>query len=127
MTIEEVDVFFPRPHALVVDPNGRRFFAASLGQNSVAWAPIGDPDVDLMEVDGMMNHMLVQFAVSPDGRRMVGGGQMTGDLLVFDLTGDTPEVVESSSLKHPLYVRHRSYWPVIRRLPLIDLLLKHIP
>ena len=88
MTLEEVDVFFPRPHALAVDPRGHRFFAASLGQNSVAWAPIGDEDVDLMEVEGMMNHMLVQFAVSPDGRWMVGGGQMTGDLLVFDLSGE---------------------------------------
>lgn len=95
MTIEEVDVFFPRPHALAVDPRGHRFFAASLGQNSVAWAPIGEEDVDLMEVDGMMNHMLVQFAVSPDGRWMVGGGQMTGDLLVFDISGDAPTVVES--------------------------------
>lgn len=95
MEIEEVDVFFPRPHALAVDPKGHRFFAASLGQNSIAWAPLGDEDVDLMEVDGMMNHMFVQFAVSPDGRWMVGGGQMTGDLLVFDLSGDEPQVVES--------------------------------
>lgn len=95
MTIEEVDVFFPRPHALAIDPRGHRFFAASLGQNSVAWAPIGAEDVDLLQLDAGMNHMLVQFAVAPDGRTMVGGGQMTGDLLVFDLTGDAPEVVAS--------------------------------
>ena len=109
MTIEEVDVFFPRPHALAVDPRGHRFFAASLGQNSVAFAPIGDEDVDLLEVEGMMNHMLVQFAVSPDGSRMVGGGQMTGDLLVFDLTGDAPVVIESMDVGgqpwHPVWSR----------------------
>ena len=42
MEIEEVDVFFPRPHALAVDPHGKRFFTASLGQNTVAYAPLTD-------------------------------------------------------------------------------------
>jgi DNA-binding beta-propeller fold protein YncE len=95
MSIEEVDVFFPRPHALAVDPGGHRFFSASLGQNSVAWAPIGAEDVDLLEVEGSMNHMLVQFAVSPDGHWMVAGGQMSGELLVFDLSGGEPRVARS--------------------------------
>ena len=94
MDLEEVDVFFPRPHALTVDTRGNRFFSASLGQNSVAYASLGDEDVDLLGLDGM-NHMLVQFAVSPDGHWMVGGGQMTGDLLIFDLSGDVPRVVNS--------------------------------
>lgn len=94
MEIEEVDVFFPRPHALIVDPRGDRFFSASLGQNSVAWGELGAEEVDLLNLDGM-NHMLVQFAVSPDGAWMVAGGQMTGDLLVFDLTADEPTVVNS--------------------------------
>jgi YVTN family beta-propeller protein len=94
MEIEEVDVFFPRPHALIVDTHGDRFFSASLGQNSIAYAPLGDEDVDLLGLDGM-NHMLVQFAVSPDGDWMVAGGQMTGDLLIFDLSGDEPAVVNS--------------------------------
>jgi YVTN family beta-propeller protein len=95
MEIEEVDVFFPRPHALAVDAKRRRFFSASLGQNSVAFAPVGAEDVDLLQLDAPMNHMLVQFAVSPDGSRMVAGGQMSGDLLVFDLTADEPAVVAS--------------------------------
>ena len=94
MELEEVDVFFPRPHALVVDTHRDRFFSASLGQNSIAFATLGEEEVDLLGLDGM-NHMLVQFAVSPDGDWMVGGGQMTGDLLVFDLTGDGPTVVNS--------------------------------
>ena len=94
MELREVDVFFPRPHALTVDTRGDRFFSASLGQNSVAYASLGDEDVDLLGLDGM-NHMLVQFAVSPDGNWMVGGGQMTGDLLIFDLNGEVPAVVNS--------------------------------
>jgi DNA-binding beta-propeller fold protein YncE len=94
MEIEEVDVFFARPHAIAVDPRGERFFSASLGQNSVAWAPVGAEDVDLLPLEGP-NHVLVQFAVSGDGRWMVAGGQMSGELLVFDLTGDAPRVVNS--------------------------------
>ncbi len=94
MEIEEVDVFFPRPHALVVDARGERFFSASLGTNSVAYAPLGAEEVDLLVLDGDI-HTLVQFAVSPDGHWMVAGGQMTGELLVFDLSGSAPEVVRS--------------------------------
>lgn len=94
MDLEEVDVFFPRPHALTVDPHGKRFFSASLGQNSIAYAGLGEEEVDLLGLDGM-NHMLVQFAVSNDGHWMVAGGQMTGDLLVFDLSGEEPVVVQS--------------------------------
>ncbi len=94
MEIEEVDVFFPRPHALAVDPHGARFFAASLGQNSVAWAPLGAEEVDLLNLQGD-THVLVQFAVSPDGRWMVGTGQISGALLVFDLTGEAPQLIRS--------------------------------
>jgi DNA-binding beta-propeller fold protein YncE len=112
MTIEEVDVFFPRPHALAVDPVGGRFFTASLGQNSVAYASLGEEDVDLVEFPGAggmehmehmqgmesMNHMLVQFAVSPDGSRMVAGGQMSGELLVFDVGADEPSVIHTTKV-----------------------------
>ncbi len=109
MVIEEVDVFFPRPHALTVDPEGDRFFSASLGQNSVAFGDVGAEEVDLLSLDGGMNHMLVQFAVSPDGSTMVAGGQMTGELLVFDLSGSEPEVVESVAVGgqpwHPVFSR----------------------
>ncbi len=94
MSIEEVDVFFPRPHAMIVDPRGGRFFSASLGQNSVAYGSLGVEEVDLLNIDGMM-HMLVQFALSPDGKWMVAGGQMTGDLLVFDLSRREPELVNT--------------------------------
>ena len=54
MEIDEVDVFFPRPHALIVDPLGERFFSASLGQNSVAYAPLGAEEVDLLSLQGDM-------------------------------------------------------------------------
>ena len=89
MQIEEVDVFFPRPHALAVDPHGERFFTASLGQNTVAYAPLGVEEVDLYNIDGT-THTLVQFALSPDGDWMVAGGQLSGELLIFDLSNPQP-------------------------------------
>ena len=114
MEIEEVDVFFPRPHALAIDPLGRRFFSGSLGQNSVAYAPLGAEEVDLLNLAGD-THVLVQFAVSPDGRWMVGTGQMTGDLLVFDLSSDEPELLRSIDVGgqpwHPRFTPDgRSVW-----------------
>ena len=94
MEIEEVDVFFPRPHALAVDPHGKRFFTASLGQNTVAYAPLGVEEVDLYNIDGT-THTLVQFALSPDGDWMVAGGQVSGELLIFDLSDPQPALVKS--------------------------------
>ncbi|HIA74024.1 MAG TPA: YncE family protein [Gemmatimonadetes bacterium] len=94
MEIEEVDVFFPRPHALAVDPHGERFFTASLGQNSVAYGSLGVEEVDLFHIDGT-THTLVQFALSPNGDWMVAGGQVSGELLIFDLSTWQPTLVKS--------------------------------
>lgn len=97
MAISEIDVFFSRPHALALDPSGERVYVASLGENRMAVAPLGSEAVDLLDIDGPL-HTIVQFAVSPDGRWLVGGGQMSGDLLVWDIGGGTPEPVASVHL-----------------------------
>lgn len=94
MAVEEIDVFFPRPHAMAVDPVSGRFFSASLGQSSMAWAPLGAEEVDLLNMEGP-NPVIVQLDVSPDGRWMVGTGQVSGDLVVFDLTGPEPAVART--------------------------------
>lgn len=104
MEMDQVDVFFPRPHALAVDPAGDRFFTASLAENRMAWAPLGAEEVDLMALDGPLQ-TLVQFAVSPDGRWLVAGGQMTGELLVWDITGEEPV------LKHTLELGGQPWHP----------------
>ena len=41
-------------------------------------------ELQLTDLQGAV-HTLVQFAVSPDGRTLVGTGQLTGQLLIFDL------------------------------------------
>ena len=87
MSIEEMDVFFPRPHALAVDPDGDRIFAASLAENRIAVLDGASGDIDLVDVEGPA-HTLVQFALSPDRRTLVATAQLTGKLLVFDASGD---------------------------------------
>lgn len=83
MAIDEIDVFFGRPHALAIDPRGDWVYSASLASNQIASINIETGDVELTNLDGM-THVLVQFAVSPDGRWLVGTAEHTGKLLVFD-------------------------------------------
>ena len=90
MASEEIDVLFAHPHALALDPLGGRIFTASMAENQLAWVPLGRAEAELLPIAGPMQ-MMVQLAVSPDGRWLVGGGQMTGDLLVWDISGSAPE------------------------------------
>ena len=60
MSADEVDVFFARPHALSVSPDGRRIYTASLAENQLATLDIETFVLDLQEplpavpqIDGM--------------------------------------------------------------------------
>ncbi|MDX1493220.1 MAG: hypothetical protein R3253_04030, partial [Longimicrobiales bacterium] len=74
---------------------------ASLGQPSLAYAPLGAEDVDLLQLETHAggehggNPMIVQFGVSPDGRWLVATGQMSGELMVLDADGDEPSLARS--------------------------------
>ena len=105
--LEEVDVFFDRPHALAITAEGAFVYTASLATNQL----IGlDPESlrgDLSTVDGAP-HVIVQLAASPDGRQMAGTGQLTGTLLLFDVAADgrltlTDEVAVGAQPWHPIY------------------------
>lgn len=88
MEIDEVDVFIARPHAILVLPDGSHVYTASLASNDmVSYAP-SDGETELIKVPGPAGHphTFVQFALSPDGRRMVVGGEMTNEVLVLDAT-----------------------------------------
>lgn len=85
MTIDEIDVFFPRPHALQVSADGRHVYAASLAVNQIASVNRETEELELTTLEGQgPPHVLVQFALSPDGGTLVAGGQLTGKLLIFD-------------------------------------------
>ena len=66
MSIDEVDVFFDRPHALALSPDGRYVYTASLAGNDIAIIDPVEERVELLKVPGP-THVFVQFAVSPDG------------------------------------------------------------
>ena len=106
MGIEELDVFFPRPHALAVDPETQRVFAASLVENRFAVLSESSGQLDLVNVDGPP-HTFVQFALSPDRRHLVATAQFTGKLLVFDAAdpsaGLVAEVEVGTQPWHPVF------------------------
>ena len=84
MTVaEEVEVFFTRPHALALSPDGRAVYAASLAENRMAAVDLSTGDATLLGLDGPI-HTIVQFAVSPKDGTVVGGGQLTGTLFVVE-------------------------------------------
>ena len=86
MTPEEVEVLVPRPHALAVAPDGRYAYVGSLGANQMAVYDARREQVGIVDVPGGdTSQVMVQFAVSPDGRTLVATAQLTGKLLVFDL------------------------------------------
>lgn len=107
--LEEIEVLFPRPHALAVGREGRWAYTASLAVNQIAAIDLESGDVNLVDVpisggerpaaavaDGPeagphgagphAAHTLVEFALSPDGRTMTAAGEVSGDLIVLDLS-----------------------------------------
>ncbi len=95
MEIEELDVFFPRPHALAIDPTGTYVYVGSLAENRMAVVDhkAGSPQLQSLEGE---THTLVQFAVSPDGNMMVVGGQLTGEFFFFDTSAPSAPILEGS-------------------------------
>ena len=109
MEVEELSVFFPRPHALAVGPEGEPVYTASLAENAMAAVWPEDEDLEVLDLPGAdgATYSLVQFAVSPDGSTLVGTAELTGELLVFDLTDPaSPDLVAT------LEVGSRPWHPV---------------
>ena len=98
--LDEVEIIYPRPHANAV--RDRWAYSASLAENRIAVIELESEDVTLVDLPeptvrdsaamahaehaGMTPHTLVEFAIAPDGRTMVAGGQISGELMVFDLS-----------------------------------------
>ena len=95
MEIEELDVFFPRPHALAIDPTGEYVYVGSLAENRMAIVDHEAGSPELQSIEGE-THTLVQFAVSPDGHTMVVGGQLTGEFFFFDTSDPSTPTLEGS-------------------------------
>ena len=83
MSSEMIGTFFPRPHALTLSADGSRAFVASLATNQMLSLDASTQDIELTRLGGD-TQTLVQFAATPDGSTLIGGGQVTGQLLFFD-------------------------------------------
>jgi DNA-binding beta-propeller fold protein YncE len=93
--VDELDIFFPRPHALAVGPVTGVVYTASLGVNQMASVRAETEEVELVDVEGPQ-HALMQFAISPDGRTLVASAELSHKLLVFDLADPMkPQLVRS--------------------------------
>jgi DNA-binding beta-propeller fold protein YncE len=114
MLVERADVFFPRPHAIEYSPELGRIFSASLAQNQMGSIDAESFDMEVQNLEGPV-HTLVQFAISPDASTLVATGEMTGQLLIFDLADPTqPSLRASVSVGarpwHPIFSDERTVW-----------------
>jgi len=91
---DEIDTFFSRPHAIATTPDGSRTFIASLAENQILSlnTHTDDKDTELTSLGGN-THVFVNFAVSPDGNTLVVTGQISGKLLIFDISDPAAPVV----------------------------------
>jgi YVTN family beta-propeller protein len=80
--LDEVDIFFPRPHPLVTW--GNYVYVGSLGVNQIASVRIEDGQLTLVDVDGPA-HTFTQFAMSPDHRWLAVTASTSNRVLVFSL------------------------------------------
>lgn len=82
--LEEVDLFFTRPHAITTTPNGEWAYVGSLSENQILSLNTETDETNLINVPGNP-HTFVNFAVTPDGNNMIATGQISGKLLIFDI------------------------------------------
>lgn len=94
-TVEEIDIFFPRPHALAVGSKSGVVYTASLAVNQLASVDVQTEKVELLSLPGPQ-HAVMQFAISPDGQTMIASGELSRQFLIFDLAEPMkPRLVQS--------------------------------
>ncbi len=109
--VEEQEIQIPRPHALVATRDGKWVHVASLAENRIASLETATGRVTLTTLPGTATRSMVQFTVSPDGRWLVVGGEISNTVLVFDLTTHAPPLVPTSEFS----VHGKPWDPVFSR------------
>ena len=110
---EEVDLIFSRPHAIANLDSAEHLFVASLSSNQILSMNTEHNEAEFISMEGM-NHMFVNFAISPDQNTLVGTTQMTGKLLIFDITNplnlDLTDIIDVNAQPwHPVYSNDGHY------------------
>ena len=85
MSIDEIDVLFARPHAMALDWRDNTVYTGSLVVNQMAAIDQNTERVEITNVDGPP-HSLMQYALSPDGNTLAASGELSGQVLLFDVT-----------------------------------------
>jgi DNA-binding beta-propeller fold protein YncE len=93
---DEQEIQIPRPHALVTTRDGKWVHAASLAENRIASLEVATGRVTLTTLPGTATRSMVQFTVSPDGRWLVVGGEVSNSVMVFDLASNRPPLTPSA-------------------------------
>jgi len=111
--LDEIDLFFTRPHAIVAAPNGNWTYVGSLSVNQILATNVEMEEYSLINVNGP-THTFVNFAITPDGNKMIATGQVSGQMLFFDITDPkTPEMTNSISVGaqpwHPVISANGKY------------------
>jgi DNA-binding beta-propeller fold protein YncE len=88
--VEEQEIQIPRPHALVVSKDGKWVHTASLAENRIASLETATGRVTLTTLPGDATRSMVQFTVSPNGKQLIVGGEISNSVLIFDLTKTPP-------------------------------------
>jgi YVTN family beta-propeller protein len=107
VVLNETDLFFTRPHAITTSPDGKWIYVGSLSENQILAMNIKTEETNLVNIPGP-THTFVNFAISPDGSTMVATGQVSGQLLFFDLSDPlSPQMTGSISVGaqpwHPVF------------------------
>lgn len=89
MEIEEIDVFVPRPHGVAVGPRGEYVFVGGMEGNQLATVEAATGEVSLTPLPPGTEPMVTDFAVSPDGSRIVMTDHMGDQAIVFDASDPT--------------------------------------
>lgn len=88
--VDEQEIQIPRPHALVATRDGKWVHTASLAENRIASLETASGRVTLSTLPGTATRSMVQFTLSPDGRWLVVGGEISNTVMVFDLSAPPP-------------------------------------
>lgn len=86
MDLEEIEVFVPRPHGVAVGPGGEYVYVGGMEGNQLAIIEAATGEVSLTPLPPGVEPMVTDFAVSPDGSRIVMTDHMGDQAIVFDAT-----------------------------------------
>src|SRR5690606_31723408 len=89
MDLEEIEVFVPRPHGVAVAPGGEFAYVGGMEGNQLATIEAATGRVSLTPLPPGVEPMVTDFAVSPDGSRIVMTDHMGDQAIVFDAADPT--------------------------------------